>query len=136
VFFFSGTIFNGKKLMTKQKNIVTLFSTVFSRRIIQNAKVQKCQVCSCSPGDDGIGKVECYLCEYPRYTSSPEDVDDLEIDTEEEEDLFVRETTTMPTISRTNIQKPFEDTETDNEDAEDGDDDDDDEDDEEEDDYE
>jgi len=60
----------------------------------------------------------------------------LEIDTEEEEDLFVRETTTMPTISRTNIQKPFEDTETDNEDAEDGDDDDDDEDDEEEDDYE
>ena len=66
-FFFGvcvGSIFSGKKLQNRPANAVKL-STVFSRRVVQTARSADCQTCYCSADQDGVGKIQCYLCGFP-----------------------------------------------------------------------
>ncbi|ODN01102.1 Apolipophorin [Orchesella cincta] len=95
----NGTIFSGKKLQNRREKIVTLFTTVFSRRVVQTASPADCQTCYCLQDEDvGAGKIECFVCGYPRYKPLPDGYDDNTIDTdsdgkqsgarEEEEDAY------------------------------------------------
>ncbi|CAL8109862.1 unnamed protein product [Orchesella dallaii] len=79
----NGTIFAGKKLQNRREKIVTLFTTVFSRRVVQTATPADCQTCYCLPDEEiGTGKVECFVCGYPRYKPLPDGYDDNIIDTD------------------------------------------------------
>ncbi|CAG7726200.1 unnamed protein product [Allacma fusca] len=81
----NGSIFTGRKLQNRRDKSVKLFSTVFSRRVVQTARPADCQTCYCSPDQDGVGRIQCFLCEYRRYKATPEiDGDSSSVEDENE----------------------------------------------------
>lgn len=61
----NGTVFSSLRL-NNTKKMIKSFLDVYSRRIAQSAETLVCQACDCFPNDNGVGRIYCQPCVFPR----------------------------------------------------------------------
>lgn len=59
-----GSIFTSKSGAKKNENDSKAISTVFAKRIAQNAKPKSCHFCECEGHNSGTAYMTCMSCEY------------------------------------------------------------------------